>query len=501
MWRVLLVGLAVEGALVGPEEVDGGEDHAGGAHHGPPPPGHEAAEKDEELTDEPVEAGHADGAQHHHGEDAGEPGGHLLEAAEGGDLARVAALVEHADQEEEGPGGDPVVDHLQQAALDALRREGEGAEDDEAEVGHRGVGHQPLQVLLHGRHHGAVGDADHPEGHQCGGEPVGRLGEEEDAEAQEAVAAQLQQDAGQDHRAGGGGLGVGVGQPRVHREERHLDGEGHGEAEEQPAGGALGQHVGGVGQGRQVEGEEARLPLHQEDQRQHADEHEDRPGERVEEELQGRVHAAGVAPAPDEEVHRDEGDLEHEEEEEQVEGDEHAHAAGLEEQQPGGVGLGVVVGLDPHERQGEEEPRQEDEEQGDPVHPEVPVDAEGVDPRVAGHELEAVLPALEVDDHEDADDARGHGHGDTHLAGQRLSRPRHQGDEERPHCGQDDEARQHREAGDLVRRLRGEHGAHAALRSLAADRPMRWGENQRSGFSERSERVRAKPSIRTTPSR
>ena len=34
-----------------------------------------------------------------------------------GDLAGVAALVDHADEEEQRPGRDAVVDHLQHAAL------------------------------------------------------------------------------------------------------------------------------------------------------------------------------------------------------------------------------------------------------------------------------------------------------------------------------------------------------------------------------------------------
>ena len=77
-----------------------------------------------------------------------------------GDLPGVAALVDHPDQEEEGAGGQPVVDHLEHPAGDALGREGEDAEHDEAQVGDRRVGDQPLEVLLHGGHDGAVGDAD-----------------------------------------------------------------------------------------------------------------------------------------------------------------------------------------------------------------------------------------------------------------------------------------------------------------------------------------------------
>ena len=91
---------------------------------------------------------------------AGEDRRHLLQALELGDLVGVAALVDEADQEEQGAGDDAVVDHLQHAALEALGGEGEQAEDDEAEVRDRRVGDQPLQVLLHRGDDGAVDDAD-----------------------------------------------------------------------------------------------------------------------------------------------------------------------------------------------------------------------------------------------------------------------------------------------------------------------------------------------------
>ena len=48
---------------------------------------------------------------------AGQDRGRLLQALERGDLAGVAPLVDHADEEEQGAGGDAVVDHLQHAAL------------------------------------------------------------------------------------------------------------------------------------------------------------------------------------------------------------------------------------------------------------------------------------------------------------------------------------------------------------------------------------------------
>ena len=50
-----------------------------------------------------------------------------------------------------------------------------------------------------------------------------------------AVAAELQHDGGQHHRAAGGRLHVRVRQPGVHRPHRHLHGEGQHEAPGIPA--------------------------------------------------------------------------------------------------------------------------------------------------------------------------------------------------------------------------------------------------------------------------
>ena len=62
------------------------------------------------------------------------------------DLAGVAALVDPADHEEQRTGRDAVVDHLHDGAGDRLGRERERAEHDEAEVGDRRVGDEPLEV-------------------------------------------------------------------------------------------------------------------------------------------------------------------------------------------------------------------------------------------------------------------------------------------------------------------------------------------------------------------
>ena len=156
------------------------------------------------------------------------------QAAEVGDLAGVAPLVDHAHQEEQRAGGQAVGQHLEDAAGHAQGRQAEQAQHHEAQVADRGVGHQLLDVRLHHGHQGAVDDADHRQDADRRGEGRHALGEQRHGEAQHAVGAHLQQHAGQDHRAGGRRLDVGVGQPGVQRKDRHLDGEGQEEGREEP---------------------------------------------------------------------------------------------------------------------------------------------------------------------------------------------------------------------------------------------------------------------------
>ena len=106
-----------------------------------------------------------------------------------------------------------------------------------------------------------------------------------------------------------------------------------------------------------------------------ADEHERRADHREQEELGGGVDAVAVAPPPDEEVHRHEHDLEADEEQEEVERRKVPMHAGLEQQDPRGVGLLVVVALDAEQREREQDAGEHDEEQRDAVDAEVPRDA------------------------------------------------------------------------------------------------------------------------------
>ncbi len=285
---------------------------------------------------------------------------------------------------------------------------------------------------------------------------VGGLREQVQAEAQEPVGAQLEEHTREDHGTCGGCLGVGVGKPGVQREDRHLDGEGQCEGQEQPAGG-LGGDALRLGDGDQVECERPAGGVGmQERQRHDADEHQRRAGHRVEEELGGRIGAVAVAPPADEEVHRDEHDLEAQEEDDQVEAGEHAHHAAFEDQHPGVVGAAVVPRVGGQDGDREQDPRQGDEEQRDPVYAEQPGDAELLDPCMAAAELEAVDSGVEGGEQPQRERSgrhRGeHGHQLQQFRAAAGSEDHQQGAEQ----GREDQCGQHREGG----RGGGEHGDH-----------------------------------------
>ena len=214
---------------------------------------------------------------------------------------------------------------------------------------------------------------------------VADLRRERVGEAEEAVPAHLQQHAGQHHRDRGRRLDVRVRQPRVERDDRHLDREPGEERDEDPL-----LEIGlearrDADQRQDVE----RLLAGVEVERQHRDQHDHGADERVDEELDRGVDPARSSPEPDEEVHREQDDLPEDVEEEEVEGAEDAEQAGLEEEEERHVRLHAlldverVVDADDPEQAG-----QQDQRQREPVDPEEVVDVEGGDP----------VPVLDVAD-------------------------------------------------------------------------------------------------------
>ena len=237
-------------------------------------------------------------------------------------------LIEHADEQEEGARGDAVVHHLEDRSLQALRREGENPQHHESEVGHRSVRDQLLGIGLHGRHPRGVHDPDQPEQQDDRDHASVHRGarKEGDREAQEPVDAHLQEDPRQDHGSCRRSFHVGVRQPRVQREQRHLDGEGQPEGAEEPQlESRWNREAKEVGVG---EGGLAELLLVQVDERDDRHQHEQRAGGREQEELHRRVDPALPAPDADDHVHRDQHHLPEHVEQEEVERHEdtqHAH--------------------------------------------------------------------------------------------------------------------------------------------------------------------------------
>ncbi len=384
-------------------EQDSEDGQAGGDRLRPQAPG-----EDLELGDE---AGEARQPQRGEGSDAGQrgedgrPSGH---AGVRGHLVRTPALVQHAGQQEQRPGQQPVTDHLedrtgdgQTPGLRLVRSHGPGGTDGQGDVAHvvdGGVGDHPFEVGLREGDQRAVQHGDHADADEDEGVLAPGVGQDGHGDAQEAVGAHLQQHPGEDRRPGGRGLGVRGWQPGVEGHGRgfHRQSDGDGQEDESAVCRASGRRVGvgqlddveGVGFGGQVEADEA------EQQSEGAE-------EGVEEELQGGAGGAPVSPPRDDEVHHHDGQVEEDEEEDQVQGGEQAEAGGLEEQEQGRE-LPGPSSFPPGVRGAGEEQHAGDghQGQGQAVDADVVADARAGDPAGPGLVLHALAVLIaRPDDH------------------------------------------------------------------------------------------------------
>ncbi len=216
-------------------------------------------------------------------------------------------------------------DHLEHRALHALLRHAEEAHGDEAHMRHRGIGDQLLHVLLHQRDQRGVDDRDDREREDERREIGGCVREHRQREADEAVTAHLQKNAGQDDRARGRRLDMRVGQPGMHRPHRHLDRERGEEGEEQPF--LHRRREGGLQKHRDVGGSGDAIHRHDGEQ------HQQRADQRVEEEFEAGVDAPLAAPDADDEEHRNEAALEEEIEQHEIERGKDAEHQRLEHEE------------------------------------------------------------------------------------------------------------------------------------------------------------------------
>ena len=84
----------------------------------------------------------------------------------------MRAVVQHPGDEEQGAGGNPVIDHLEDGALDALRVEPKNSQGDEPHMRDGRIGDESFEVLLRGGHGAAVENGQH-------GEPLDEANEAE----------------------------------------------------------------------------------------------------------------------------------------------------------------------------------------------------------------------------------------------------------------------------------------------------------------------------------
>ena len=203
-----------------------------------------------------------------------------------------------------------MAEHHHQRTFDTLGVEREQPGRDERHVRDRRIGDQLLHVILHQRNEAGINHCHHRQAEDQPDQLRRGIGEHRQAEADKAIAAQLQQHTGKDHRAGSRCFDMGIGQPGVDRPHRHLDRERGKEGQEQPE---LHARI------------EIMCRKHTDigaadfaDHVDHRDEHQHRAEQRVEEEFVAGVDAPRPAPDPDDQEHRDQPGFEKHIEQEDV---------------------------------------------------------------------------------------------------------------------------------------------------------------------------------------
>jgi len=195
----------------------------------------------------------------------------------------------------------------------------------------------------------------------------------------------------------------------VERKHRHLDRETDEESPEHPL-----LHPGRkmqLHQLRDFEGVIAELVEMLEIERQDAEQHQYRAGQGIQEKFDRRVELARAAPHADDEVHRHQHQFPEDVEQEEVERDEDADHARLEQQEHRVVFLHAFLNGVPRAEHGEEAHQrgEQQQQQADAVDADVVAGAKRGDPIGAFHELETGQVAPEM---------RGQGKGDEE-AGER----------------------------------------------------------------------------------
>src|SRR5207244_5939957 len=160
-------------------------------------------------------------------------------------------------------------------------------------------------------------------------------------------------------------------QPGVEREHRHFDGKCKEKAPEEPTLQRIGEVLCSGEESRDVKSaRRARRHWRIEVQRQDRQQHDYRSRQGVQKKFDGCVQPAVASPRSDQEVHRNEHHFPENVEEEEVERDEDADHAGLQEQQQNVVFLGPLMDSAPGRKDGDhaQERGEHDEQQRSEEH-------------------------------------------------------------------------------------------------------------------------------------
>ena len=212
-------------------------------------------------------------------------------------------------------------------------------------------------------------------------------------EAQEPVGAQFQQHARQHHAARGRGLHVRVGQPRMERKHGHFHGKRGKEGPEQP--GLQPGRILGIAQREDIERFFPCVKI----EHDNGHEQQDAPGQGIQEKLDGRVHAIGAAPNPDQQIHGNQHGFPEHVEQHEVQRDEHAQRGGFHHEQADHEFPDARLDRGPGYQDAERRQQggQQHQGQADPIHAHCVVDGGRRNPLVHFHELHGRRGFIEQD--------------------------------------------------------------------------------------------------------
>ena len=315
------------------------------------------------------------------------------------DVAGVGTAIDHTDEGKEEGRHQTVGKHLKDGACAGHLVHHQNGEEHKTAVAYRRVGIDILEVGLDAGAEGTVNYGDAGEDKEYPSQFIGGFGHQIHGNAEAAVASELHEHAGVEHRNCRGGGSMTVGRPGVEGEHGTEDTETcEGEDEPEVLETARLEGVGTAGvvgdvddvhrssAGAVVDTEDT---AHQEGGTSHQHQRK----------LHGRVLLLARTPYADEEVHGDKGDFIEHEHGEHVYADEKAEYAHREKREPKEVFLGQRFQLPAGKGSGEDDDgTQQKHGHGDAVDTDAVLDVQGREPVEAGGIEHGIVTRLTVGD-------------------------------------------------------------------------------------------------------